>query len=71
MDRHWSLEQIGGRCVVSLPTILTGRSIAATLELPGSGPEGKMRRHLHSKRPKTRGKIEILHSVKERSKRPM
>ena len=27
-----------------------------------------MRRYLRSKRPKTKGKIEILHSVKERSK---
>ena len=27
-----------------------------------------MRRHLRSKRPKTKGKIEILHSVKERPK---
>ena len=74
-----SLEQIddisGSRVAagasLSLPTILTGRSIAAALELPGSGPEGKMRRHLRSKRPKTRGKIEILHTVDERPKRPM
>ena len=51
------------------------RSVAATLEVPGSGPEGKMRRHLRrkgkqirSKRPKTKGKIEILHTVKERPK---
>jgi IS30 family transposase len=76
MDRHWSLEQIdyisGSRVVagasLSLPTILTGRSIAATTELPESGPEGKIRHHLRSKRPKTKGKIEILHSVKERPK---
>ena len=47
------------------------RSIAATLELPGSGPQGKMRRRLRRKGPKMRGKIEILHSVKERPKRPM
>ena len=60
---------------MSLPTILTVRSIAATLDLPEAGPEGKMRRHLRrkgkqvrSKRPKTRGKIEILHTVDERSK---
>ncbi|RRF90608.1 MAG: hypothetical protein DUD39_18120 [Coriobacteriaceae bacterium] len=79
MDRHWSLEQIddisGSRVVagasLSLPTILTGRSVAATLDLPGSGPQGQVRRHLRSKRPKTRDKIEILHSVKERPKRPM
>jgi IS30 family transposase len=75
MDRHWSLEQIdgrlrlegGGRCVVEPADYSTVRSVA-TLELPGSGPEGKMRRHLRSKRPKTKGKIEILHTVKERPK---
>ena len=44
------------------------RSIAATLELPESGPEGQVRHHLRRKRPKIRGKIEILHSVKERPK---
>jgi hypothetical protein len=86
MDRHWSLEQIddisGSRVAagapLSLPTILTGRSIAAALELPGSGLEGQLRRHLRrkgkricSKRPKTKGKIEILHTVDERPKRPM
>ena len=79
MDRHWSLEEIddisGSRVAagasLSLPTILTGRSVAAALELPGSGPEGQMRRHLRRKRPKTKGKIEISHSVKERPKRPM
>ena len=76
MDRHWSLEEIddisGSRVAtgasLSLPTILTGRSVAAALELPGSGPEGKMRCHLRSKRPKTKGKIEILHSMEERPK---
>ncbi|QUC02170.1 hypothetical protein [Atopobium sp. oral taxon 416] len=76
MDRHWSLEQIddisGSRVVagasLSLPTILTGRSVAAPLELPGSGPQGQMQHHLRSKRPKTKGKIEISHSVKERPK---
>ncbi|QUC04013.1 hypothetical protein [Atopobium sp. oral taxon 416] len=83
MDRHWSLEEIdyisGSRVAagasLSLPTILTGRSVAATLELPGSGPQGQVRRHLRrkgkqvcSKRPKTRGKIRILHSVDERPK---
>ncbi|QUC03864.1 hypothetical protein [Atopobium sp. oral taxon 416] len=79
MDRHWSLEEIdyisGSRVAaaasLNLPTILTGRSIAATLELPETGPEGKVWRHLRSKRPTTRGKIEILHTVKERPKRPM
>ena len=46
----------------------TGRSVAAALELPEAGPQGQVRRHLRSKRPKTRGKIEILHTVKERPK---
>jgi IS30 family transposase len=48
---------------------------AGALDLPEAGPEGKVRRHLRrkgeqirSKRPKTKGKIEILHSVKERPK---
>ena len=51
------------------------RSIAAALDLPEAGPEGKVRRHLRRKgkqvrrkRPKIRGKIEISHSVKERPK---
>ncbi|RRF97649.1 MAG: hypothetical protein DUD39_13825 [Coriobacteriaceae bacterium] len=83
MDRHWSLEEIddisGSRVAagasLSLPTILTGRSVAATLDLPEAGPQGQVRRHLRrkgkqirSKRPKTRGKIRILHSVEERPK---
>ncbi|QUC03224.1 hypothetical protein [Atopobium sp. oral taxon 416] len=76
MDRHWSLEEIddisGSRVAagasLSLPTILTGRSIAAALDLSGFGPEGQVRHHLRSKRPKTKGKIEILHGVKERPK---
>jgi IS30 family transposase len=82
MDRHWSLEEIddrlrlegGGRCVVELADYSIVRSVA-TLDLPGSGPEGKMRRHLRRKgkrirrkRPETRGKIRISHSVKERPK---
>ena len=46
----------------------TVRSVAATLELPGSGLEGQVRHHLRSKRPKTKGKIEILHTVGERPK---
>ena len=79
MDRHWSLEEIddisGSRVAagapLSLPTILTGRSIAAALDLSGSGPEGQVRRHLRSKRPKTKGKIRISHTVDERPKRPM
>ena len=41
---------------------------AGALDLPETGPEGQMRRHLHSKRPKTRGKIRILHTVKDRPK---
>jgi IS30 family transposase len=85
MDRHWSLEEIdyisGSRVAagasLSLSTIY--RQVqAATLDLPGSGPQGQVRRHLRrkgkqvrSKRLKTKGKIEILHSVKESPKRPM
>ncbi|QUC03585.1 hypothetical protein [Atopobium sp. oral taxon 416] len=68
--RHLRLEG-GGRCTVEPLDYSTVRSIVTTLELPETGPEGKMRHHLRSKRPKTRGKIEILHSVKERPKRPM
>ncbi|RRF98563.1 MAG: hypothetical protein DUD39_08995 [Coriobacteriaceae bacterium] len=68
--RHLRLEG-GGRCVVEPADYSTVRSIAAALDLPGSGPQGQVRRHLRSKRPKTKGKIEILHSVKERPKRPM
>jgi len=44
------------------------RSLAVALDLPGSGPEGKIRRHLRRKGPKTKGKIRILHSVDERPK---
>ena len=76
INRHWSLEEIdyisGSRVAagasLSLPTILTGRSLAAAPDLPGSGPQGQVRHHLRSKRPKTRGKIEILHTVEERPK---
>jgi IS30 family transposase len=83
MDRHWSLEQIdgrlrlegGGRCVVEPADYSTVRSLAAALDLPEAGPEGKMRHHLRRKgkrirrkRPETRGKIRISHSVKERPK---
>jgi len=68
--RHLRLEG-GVSCIVEPADYSTVRSIAAALDLPGSGPEGKMRRHLRSKRPKTRGKIEILHTVDERPKRPM
>ena len=71
--RHLRLEG-GGRCVVEPADYSTGRSVAA-LDLPGSGPEGKARHHLRrkgkrirSKGPKTKGKIEILHSVDERPK---
>jgi len=49
------------------------RSIAAALDLSGSGPQGQVRRHLRRKgkrirrkRPKIRGKIKILHTVDER-----
>jgi len=59
---------------VSLSTIY--REVhAGALDLPEAGSEGKMRRHLRRKgkqirrkRLKTRGKIEILHTVKERPK---
>ena len=76
MDRHWSPDEIddisGSRVAaaasLSLPTILTGRSVAAALDLPEAGPEGQMRRHLRRKGPKTKGKIEILRSVDERPK---
>ena len=44
------------------------RSVAAALELPESGPQGQVRRHLRRKGPKTKGKIEILHTVDERPK---
>ncbi|QUC03665.1 hypothetical protein [Atopobium sp. oral taxon 416] len=68
--RHLRLEG-GGRCTVE-PADYSYRQVqAATLDLPGSGPQGQVRRHLRSKRPTTRGKIEILHTVDERSKRPM
>ena len=67
-DRLYLRLEGGGRCVVELADYSIVRSIAATLELPGSGPEGQMRRHLRRKRPKTRGKIEIFHSVDERPK---
>ena len=82
MDRHWSPDEIddisGSRVVagasLSLSTIY--REVhAGALDLPGSGPQGQMRRHLRrkgkqvrSKRPKTKGKIEILHTVEERPK---
>ncbi|RRF91638.1 MAG: hypothetical protein DUD39_17520 [Coriobacteriaceae bacterium] len=68
--RHLRLEG-GGRCVVEPADYSTVRSIAAALEVSGSGPQGQVRRYLRSKRPKTRGKIEILRSVKDRPKRPM
>jgi hypothetical protein len=78
MDRHWSLEQIGGRCFVEPADYSTVRSVAAALDLPGSGPQGQVRHHLRrngkqvcSKGPKIRGKIRISHTVDERPKRPM
>ncbi|QUC03241.1 hypothetical protein [Atopobium sp. oral taxon 416] len=65
--RHFRLEG-GGRCVVE-PADYSYRQVQAiALDLPGSSPEGQVRRHLRRKGPKTRGKIEILHSVKERPK---
>jgi len=65
--RHLRLEG-GGRCTVEPADYSIVRSVAAALDLPGSGPQGQVRRHLRSKRPKMRGKIEILHTVKERPK---
>jgi hypothetical protein len=70
-DRRYLRLEGGGRCVVEPTDYSAGRSIAATLELPEAGPQGQMQRHLRRKGPKTKGKIEILHSVKERPKRPM
>ena len=74
-DRLYLRLEGGGRCTVEPADYSTVRSVAATLELPEAGPEGQMRRHLRRKgkrirrkRPETRGKIEILHSVKERPK---
>jgi hypothetical protein len=71
--RHLRLEG-GGSGVVEPADYSTVRSVA-TLELPGSGPQGQVRHHLRrkgkrvrSKRPKTRGKIKILHTVDERPK---
>jgi bifunctional DNA-binding transcriptional regulator/antitoxin component of YhaV-PrlF toxin-antitoxin module len=68
--RHLRLEG-GSRCTVEPADYSTVRSIAAALELPEACPQGQVRRHLRNKRPKTKGKIEILHTVKERPKRPM
>lgn len=80
VDEHWSPDEIdgrlrlgnGGRCVVSLSTIY--REIhAGALDPPEAGPEGRVRRHLRRKgrrirrkRPETRGKIRISHTVEER-----
>lgn len=80
MDEHWSPDEIdgrlrlgnGGRCVVSLSTIY--REIhAGALDPPEAGPEGRVRRHLRrkgrrirGKRPETRGRIRISHTVEER-----
>jgi hypothetical protein len=70
-DRLYLRLEGGGRCVVE-PTDYSYRQVQAiALDLPEAGPEGKMRRHLRRKGPKTRGKIEILHTVDERPKRPM
>ena len=67
-DRLYLRLEGGGRCVVEPLDYSTVRSLAAALELPGSGPQGQVRHHLRRKGPKTKGKIEILHSVDERSK---
>ena len=76
MDRHWSLEEIddisGSRVVagasLSLPTILTGRSRPPPSTCQDPDALGQVWRHLRRKGPKTKGKIEILHSVGERPK---
>jgi hypothetical protein len=65
--RHLRLEG-DSRCTVELADYSIVRSVAAALDLPGSGPQGQVRRHLRRKRSKTKGKIEILHTVKERLK---
>ena len=74
-DRLYLRLEGGGRCVVEPTDYSIVRSIAAALELPEAGPEGQVWRHLRrkgkqirSKRPKTKGKIRISHSVKERPK---
>ena len=67
-DRLYLRLEGGVSCVVEPADYSTVRSLAAALDLPGSGPQGQVRRHLRSKRPKTRGKIEILRSVEERPK---
>jgi hypothetical protein len=74
-DRLYLRLEGGVSCTVEPADYSAGRSVAATLELPEAGPEGKMRHHLRrkgkqirSKRPETRGKIEILHTVEERPK---
>jgi IS30 family transposase len=80
MDDHWSPDETGGRprlenggrCVAGLSTACR-EARAGTLGLPGAGPEGQVRRHLRRKgkrirrkRPETRGKIRISHTVEER-----
>ena len=74
-DRLYLRLEGGGRCVVEPLDYSTVRSLAAALDLPGSGPQGQVWHHLHRKgkrirrkRPKTRGKIRILHTVDERPK---
>jgi hypothetical protein len=77
-DRLYLRLEGGVSCVVEPADYSAGRSVAAALDLPEACSEGQMRHHLRrkgkrirSKRPETRGKIEILHTVEERPKRPM
>jgi IS30 family transposase len=67
-DRLYLRLEGGDRCVVEPADYSTVRSVAAALDLPEAGPQGQVRRHQRSKRPKTRGKIRISHTVKERLK---
>ena len=54
-DRLYLRLEGGGRCTVE-PADYSYRQVqAATLDLPGSGPEGQVRYHLRRKRPKTKG----------------
>ncbi|RRF98530.1 MAG: hypothetical protein DUD39_09100 [Coriobacteriaceae bacterium] len=74
-DRLYLRLEGGGRCTVE-PADYSYRQVQAiALDLSGSGPQGQVRRHLRrkgkqvrSKRPKTRGKIRISHTVDERPK---
>ena len=70
-DRLYLRLEGGGRCTVEPADYSIVRFVAVALDLPGSGPQGQVRHHLRRKGLKTKGKIEILHTVDERPKRPM